>query len=179
MNLQEAAVWIDGLFPGEMDIDQVGDFHVASFAADGQHIAVTLDFQQVDTHLEADGRDVRVELFTVAQQATGLPELLESTAGLIKSMAIQPQPGVLVPGAGALANVGITTSHCLLVVPFPWGGDVPNFKETGADGVDKLVLMLQVLPITDAELAHLQAYGLAELQSALVAEGVDILDLQR
>lgn len=173
MNLQEVAVWVDGLFPGEVTIDLVGDFHVASFHDDGQFIASTLDFQHVETGLEAEDHDIRVELFAVANSNEGLRELVSATAAMLRDTAIIPQPGEVVPGAGALVP-GLSVAHSLLVVPFPWGGDVPHFKDAGI-----MTLMLQILPLTDAELEYLQAYGLAELQRALVEQQIDVFNLQR
>lgn len=172
MNLTEAAVWIDGLFPGESSIVKVGDFHVASFFDGDQHVAATLDFQQVETGLESDGSDIRVELFAVANDGQGLKELVTATASMLRDTDIVPQPGSVVPGAGALA--GIKARHSLLVVPFTWGGDVPHFKDAGV-----MTLMLQILPLTDAELEYLQVYGLQDLQAALVEQKVNIFDVNR
>ncbi|MEJ5997783.1 suppressor of fused domain protein [Corynebacterium sp. H130] len=173
MILQEAAVWIDGLFPGEISIEKSGDFHLASFEADGQFIVSTLDFQRVDTGLESDGQRIAVELFAVAEVEEGLKELVLATAEMLRDTGITPQPGEVVPGSGAVVP-GISTKHSLLVVPFPWGGDVPHFKEEGS-----MTLMLQILPLTDAELEYLATYGLADLQKALVEQQVNVFDLNR
>lgn len=174
MNLQEAAVWIDGLFPGEVSIEKVGGFHVASFADDGQFIASTLDFQQVSLGLESNGDDIRVELFAVANRPEGLQELVLAAATMAQDMGLALQPGVVLPGVGKLVQTPLSVQHVLCVAPFPWGGDVPHYREGG-----RLTLMLQMLPLTDDELVHLRAYGLAQLQQDLVAQQVDILDLQR
>ncbi|MFV8394954.1 suppressor of fused domain protein [Corynebacterium hindlerae] len=174
VNLQEAAVWIDGLFPGEVSIEQVGDFHVASFATDGQFMASTLDFHDVDTGLVADGQDIRVELFAVANDPRELKELVSGTASMLRDTNIVPQPGEVAPGVGKALGLTLSAPHALLVVPFPWGGDVPHFKDAGLT-----TLMLQILPLTNDELAYLQTYGLAELQKALVEQGIDVLDLRR
>lgn len=173
MNLQESAYWIDGLFPGEIAIEQVGDFHLASFEGDGQFIVTTLDFQRVDTGLVSDGQDIRVELFVVAEQQEGLKELVGQTAAMLRDTGIIPEPGQVAPGAGALVP-GLTATHSLLVVPFPWGGDVPHFKDAGV-----MTLMLQILPLTDDELFYLRTYGLVDLQQALVEQEINIFDLHR
>lgn len=173
MNLQETTVWIDGLFPGEMTAVKAGGFHIACLNDAGQFVASTLDFGQVDTGLQAEGRELRVELFAVASDSEGLVELVSATAQMLRDVDITPHPGEVVPGIGEFAP-GLSVRHGVLVVPFTWGGEVPHFK----DG-DVMTLMLQVLPITDDELSYLQTYGLAELQQALVKQGIDVLDLRR
>lgn len=173
MNLQEAAYWVDGLFPGDVVIEKFGDFHLASFEDSGQYMVSTLDFQAVDTGLETDGCDVRVELFVVAEHEDGLKELVVATAEMLRDTSIIPQPGEVAPGAGAVVK-GLSARHSLLVVPFPWGGDVPRFQDDAA-----ITLMLQILPLTDPELEYLATYGLADLQKALVEQQVNVFDLKR
>ena len=87
MNWEETAYWVDGLLPGTPSIEVRSGFHIgitttaaqdndaataAASPASGQQspagdtIAVTLDFSDIDTGLEHEGRDVRCELLAVA-----------------------------------------------------------------------------------------------------------------
>ena len=192
MNWEETAYWVDGLLPGTPSIEVRSGFHIgitttaaqdndaataAASPASGQQspagdtIAVTLDFSNIDTGLEHEGRDVRCELLAVAHQADIRSHLVTVASRLRDTAPHEPaQPGTLLPHALPATS----TPHVLLVVPWVWNGPVPQLDEP-----ERLTLMLQVLPLTQAEYDYAITYGVPALQESITQQGIDILDLAR
>lgn len=186
MNLQETTFWVNGLFPGDMTMGRVGKFTVAHFKPlpedEGpvEFIASTVDYGAVETGLVADdnGREVRVEIFTVANAGESISELVSGAASMLVDAQgkILPQPGELLPGLGLVANQDVSARNGLLISPFVWGSEVPRFDDPDAN---TLTVMLQLVMLTDDELAHLQTYGIESFQQAVAEEGINLFDLRR
>lgn len=196
VNLDEAAYWVNSLFPAKLEFHRVDDFHIGcADLGQEQQLACTADFGRVDTGLTTteNGLDfeVRSELFTIGKvterQAAGV---LGAAAGYLRSAAgkTPAQPGVLLPSVNILAGLGpeFTVHHGLLSVPYVWGPEVPRLTEqagdvngenTGARG--RLTVMLQLIMLTDAERDYAAAYGIGELQQELARNDVDLLDWRR
>lgn len=177
MNFDETAHWIQGLFPGEMQVGSLGPCRIAAFHSSPEHIACTLNAADVDTGTRAEEQDVRSEIFTVTTQDEVAPVLVAGAYQMLIDAAgrIPARPGELLPGLATLClRHELTAKHGLLAVPFAWGGDVPQFTEP-----HRLTLMLQLLMLTDEEYVYLKTYGLQSLQEELVRAEVDIRDLMR
>ncbi|CAB0982534.1 hypothetical protein FRC0493_00235 [Corynebacterium diphtheriae] len=183
MNFDETAVWLDGVFPGELTIHSAPaeSFRVGTVDLGDDMLATTLDFARVDTGLEAGGRDVRSEIFTVAHAGVGTEkfvELLRALGTLLydASGSLPAQPGQLVPAVGIepFDDTDITVRHGLFVVPYVWGGEVPQCDEP-----DRLTVMLQLVMLTQEEFDYAVTYGIPELQSEIARSGIDLLDWSR
>lgn len=151
----------------------------------GQSLAVTTEFGQVDTGLqlasqEADApdaapTDVRTELLAVAKgtKADVAAVVLGAAQALEKAVGIIPaQPGVMLPSI--VDFDGMSVKHGLLIAPYLWGGDSPQFTEPG-----RLTLVCQLLMLTDSEYAYVVEEGVAAFQQAAEEQGIDLLDYAR
>lgn len=196
MNLDEGAVWVNSLFPAELDFHRVDDFHVGcADLGDGQQLACTADFGRVNTGLvtEETGarQEVRSELFTIGKvterQAAGT---VGAAAGFLRQAAgrTPAQPGQLIPSLNILANLGdeFSVRHGLLSVPYVWGPEVPQFTEAPGDvhgdaagPLGRLTVMLQLIMLTDAERNYAAEHSIGALQQQLADDGVDLLDWRR
>ncbi|CAB0630494.1 hypothetical protein CIP107571_00302 [Corynebacterium diphtheriae] len=135
MNFDETAVWLDGVFPGELTIHPAPaeSFRVGTVDLGDDMLATTLDFARVDTGLESGGRDVRSEIFTVAHAGVGTDkfvELLRALGTLLydASGSLPAQPGQLVPAVGIepFDDTDITVRHGLLWFLMCGVGKCPN-----------------------------------------------------
>ena len=177
MNRDDTLHWINGLIPGEPAVS--GDTATVDLG-DGQVVAVTLGFADVDTGLVAveEGIDVRSELIVVARaDAAALTAVLR--AGVEKLTAaggiLPAQPGTMIPRLAELAGLeDVTVAHGLFVPPYLWGGDTPRVTED-----ERLTVLLQLVMLTDAEYAYAVEEGPGALQQALGEAGIDLLDWQR
>ncbi|AIU31793.1 hypothetical protein VH13_01060 [Corynebacterium ulcerans] len=189
MILEETAVWIDGIIPGEMTIHlpetSYGEaFHIGTVdLGDQQVLATTLDFNGVDTGLTlgdgSDQVDVRSEIFTVGQFPTEVGvQVLRRLAVFLDNVggSIPAQPGQLVPALGSMTDAldRCTVKHGLFVAPYVWGGQVPQYSEPS-----QLTALLQLIMLTQNEFDYATTYGIHELQQALGNEGVDLSDWTR
>lgn len=99
MNRDDTIYWIDQLIPGELE---VGEDVVTADLGDGQAVAVTLGFADVDTGLVAvdEGIDVRSELIVVARaDAADLTAVLRAAVGKLTAAGgiLPAQPGTMLP----------------------------------------------------------------------------------
>ena len=148
---------------------------------DGQNLAVTTRFAEVNTGLVKEGTEmpVRCELLAVARApqaavaaaVVGVADKLERAKGVLPA-----QPGVLLPNiVSALDEASdITVSHGMLIAPYLWGGPSPQVQEE-----KRLTLALQIVMLTDAEYAYAVDEGVAAVQQAVAEQGIDILDWTR
>ncbi|GAB3698445.1 suppressor of fused domain protein [Corynebacterium nasicanis] len=172
MNRADTVHWIGQLIPGELD---VAEDSATADLGDGQTVAVTLGFADVDTGLVSvdEGLDVRSELVVVARaEAETLRGVLRAAVEkLTKAGGILPaQPGTMLPG---LVETG-SVEHALFVPPYLWGGETPRVTEE-----ERLTVLLQLVMLTDAEYAFAVEEGPGALQQALGEAGIDLLDWHR
>lgn len=177
MQREETTFWLSQLIPVELDVGE--DVAVADLD-DGQRVAVTVGFAEVDTGLVAvdGGADVRSELITVARAGRGqLTAVLRAAATLLADAngLLPAQPGTMIPQLAEKANLeGVSVAHGLFVPPYLWGGETPRFTEEG-----RLTVLLQLVMLTDAEYAYAMEEGPGGLQQALGEAGIDLLDWAR
>jgi antitoxin YqcF len=126
----------------------------------------------------ADGTgeyEVRLELCAAAPTAAELfPNIISSAAfHIIKSKALYA-PGDALPGYVAEYYPDTTVPHLYLTAPFLFDKLNKVLKTPG-----KNVAWLLAIPISDAELEHLEENGDDSLEDLLEAKEVDIFDLGR
>jgi len=169
MNRDDTIYWIDQLIPAELN---VGEDCVTADLGDGQTVAVTLGFADVDTGLHAieEQLPVRSELIVVARaDAAELETVLRAAVGKFTGV-LPAQPGTMLP---QLHRVG-SVEHALFVPPYLWGGETPRVTED-----ERLTVLLQLVMLTDAEYAYAVEEGPGALQQALGEAGIDLLDWHR
>ncbi|GGG73138.1 suppressor of fused domain protein [Corynebacterium pelargi] len=183
MDLEASLLWQQGVFPGnleEVPLEPGCGVRVAVSDLGGELLATTLNFNEVDTglHSEDEGADIRSEIFTVGRVSSevAVSALQQVSAKLAafnqKLLGMVPaQPGTMIPG---LELEGCSVRHGVFVVPYVWGEQVPRFSEGG-----RLVVMLQLVLLSDEEYEYAVTYGVPALQQALSEQGVDLLDWQR
>lgn len=182
MDLHTTKAWLDGLFPSSLTAHtpSVDDgFMMGATNLGAEVLATTLNFADVDTGLESDGVDVRSEIFTVARTTTNTAmHAVHGAAAILRASegALPAQPGTLVPAIGEATGFpsDVTVKHGLLVSPYVWGGDVPQFTEDG-----RLTVLLQLVMITDDEFNYAVTYGVDELQQQVIEQGINIHDWGR
>lgn len=185
MQLEESAVWLTGVLPGEVQITadipaHRPGFHVAETKTEQGHaLSCTLDFHRIDTGLSFENKTVRCELLCVTKAEPSLAsQLVRATGRHLSDLQglIPAQPGSLVKKLGNVANLpaDITTRDAVLVAPLLWNSQTPQYKEER-----QLTLVLQILLLTPDELAFAETYGVDALLQQLNAEKVDYLDWYR
>ncbi len=101
-------------------------------------VAMTCDAGRIGPTLSTDdGTDVRVELMTVVTgHGSVAGELVAGAGAMIAEdpKVHSPQPGTVLEGLGAAIDESITAKHGLLIVPFVWGGGVPQVHEVNQSG---------------------------------------------
>lgn len=179
INADESAVWLNGVIPAPLEFRYV-DGRRLGFATlgDALSLALTTTFNGVDTGLRSDaaGLDVRCELVTVAR--VGHPEVAAAVgaaaAKLEKAGGFLPaQPGILLPSLLDLPGKP-TVHHGLLIAPYLWGGQTPQYRED-----NRLTLVLQLVMLTDAEYAFGVEEGVGKLQDVVAEQDIDLLDWSR
>ncbi|WP_234457966.1 hypothetical protein [Corynebacterium macginleyi] len=179
INADESAVWLSGVIPAPVEFRYV-DGRRLGFATlgDALSLALTTTFNAVDTGLRSDatGLDVRCELVTVAR--VGHPEVAAAVgaaaAKLEKAGGFLPaQPGILLPSLLDLPGKP-TVHHGLLIAPYLWGGQTPQYRED-----NRLTLVLQLVMLTDAEYAFGVEEGVGKLQDVVAEQDIDLLDWSR
>lgn len=177
MERAEITHWFGQLIPAELEFRE--DSATADLG-DGQRVALTVGFSDVDTGLVAveGGEDVRSELILVARaEERELTEILRAAAAVLsEAEGILPaQPGTMLPNlAGKTGLQDVTVAHGLFVPPYLWGGETPRVTEDG-----RLTVLLQLVMLTDAEYAYAMEEGPGGLQQALGEAGIDLLDWRR
>lgn len=173
MNRDDTTSWIDQLIPAELE---TGDGVVTADLGDGQRVAVTVGFADVDTGLVTveDGTDVRSELIIVGRATQEqLTAVLRAAVRAFEGGDLPAQPGTLLPLLDAdLTDVSV--AHAICVPPYLWGGEVPRVTEE-----ERLTVLLQLVMLTDAEYAYAAEEGAVALQQALGEAGIDLLDWHR
>lgn len=179
INREETALWLDQAIPAPLEFKYVDGRHLGLAQLEGgQSLAVTTEFSQVDTGLQladASSTDVRTELLAVARgtQADVAAVVLGAAESLEKAQGIIPaQPGVMLPSIVDIE--GMSVKHGLLIAPYLWGGDSPQFTEPG-----RMTLVCQLLMLTDSEYAFVVEEGVAAFQAAAEEHGIDLLDYAR
>ena len=195
MQSQEIKYWLDQIFPAPLNHEVRGGVHIGvGTLPDGDEVAATSTFSGLDFFLSAPAEAVgapvegdaagqaqvavRSELFAVAHpvaegaKVPPLAELVLNTARMLalSAGALVPQPGTIVPDIGG--GMG-----ALLIAPFVWADGVPRLVEL--EPAPMVTLMLQVVPLTAAEVEYALTYGPADLQQQMASQGIDILDLSR
>ncbi|AJE32026.1 hypothetical protein B842_00850 [Corynebacterium humireducens NBRC 106098 = DSM 45392] len=173
MKRDDTIYWIDQLLPAEL---QTSDRVVTADLGDGQRVAVTVGFADVDTGLVTveDGTDVRSELIIVGRATEQqLTSVLHAAWAAFEGGDLPAQPGTLLPQLDADLE-GVSVAHGICVPPYLWGGEVPRVTED-----ERLTVLLQLVMLTDAEYAYAAEEGAAALQQALGEAGIDLLDWQR
>ncbi|MBK4137449.1 hypothetical protein GWO53_05255 [Corynebacterium macginleyi] len=172
-------MWLSGVIPAPVEFRYV-DGRRLGFATlgDALSLALTTTFNAVDTGLRSDatGLDVRCELVTVAR--VGHPEVAAAVgaaaAKLEKAGGFLPaQPGILLPSLLDLPGKP-TVHHGLLIAPYLWGGQTPQYRED-----NRLTLVLQLVMLTDAEYAFGVEEGVGKLQDVVAEQDIDLLDWSR
>ncbi len=162
------------------DDDEVRSINILS-CVDGPHDGVTsyatVDLSGFDTQLTAeDGRPIRVELLGACDSAVQTFGNVMTTCALnIASGQYSPGPGRIHPRVIELYEPTLSMRHILFVPPFLWGPDAfPRMEDE-----DVIVLFLQLIPISDAELDFARAEGADALESRFEQAQIDIYDLNR
>lgn len=183
MDVEASLLWQQGVFPGtleEVPVEAGCGVRVAVADLGEELLATTLNFNEVDTglHSQDEGAAVRSEIFTVGRiEAKQAVDALQQVCIKLESFnrdlpgVVPAQPGTMVPN---LELEGCTVRHGVFVVPYVWGEQVPRFSEGG-----RLVVMLQLVLLTDEEYHYATTYGVPALQGALGEQGVDLLDWRR
>lgn len=181
--IDETLAWYTALFPGEPQLssplDEEKVVTLATFDAGAEEVVASVGLAAIDTGLETEGTDVRVEVFTVTRpgQEWGL-KVIDAISRIVKDVGpdIPAQPGTPLPDLGDIAFLPgeVTARHGLFVAPFVWGGQVPNLPRP-----DNLTLMLQLIMLTESEWAIFTEQGIEALQVALADGQVDLQDWQR
>lgn len=185
MQLEESALWLSGVLPGEVQITADTPAHRPSFhvaetqTEDGNALSCTLDFHRIDTGLSFENKTVRCELLCITKAEQSLAsQLVRATGRHLSDLQglIPAQPGTLVKKLGDVAKLPqeITTRDGLLVAPLLWNSQTPQYQED-----QQLTLVLQVLLLTPDELIFAETYGADALLQQLDAEKVDYLDWYR
>ncbi|AKE40379.1 Suppressor of fused protein (SUFU) [Corynebacterium kutscheri] len=176
MRFEETALWLDNLVPAAMVIHEpIGGtgFKVASFNLGAETFAATVEFNHIDTGLEAQGKDVRSELISVAKcEAPIIVGALNAAASIFAEEPRQhAMPGALVAGIIERAGLAeqVSVRHGLFVAPFMWGKQVPQFDEP-----KQLTVLLHMLMLTQDEYDYATTYGVAELQKEMLAGSIDL-----
>jgi hypothetical protein len=122
-----------------------------------------------------DGRDVRVEFIgtcgTEWDKVFG-PAMSSCAIQIIKNGS-SCEPGTVYLNIVGQYDPGLNMKHVLFVPPFSWA-DIPNL-----DIGDWLVTWLQVVPISDAELAFRGVHGPEALEDLFEKVSIDVYDLDR
>ncbi|MCS4490354.1 suppressor of fused domain protein [Corynebacterium sp. ES2794-CONJ1] len=176
-NLDESIAWISQLFPTPLSYvtSDVTHLSLASGSMGEQHIVSTLDLHEHDQFLQADGRDIRCEIFSISvHQPTDMLPVVDAAAKLLLDSrgAIPAHPGTIVPGI--LNRPEFSVQHGLLISPSVWGEKVPMLH-TG----EVTTLMLQLILINSAELKIAKEEGIAALQQRMLHAGVNLLSWSR
>lgn len=144
-----------------------------------RNIVSTLNFQHVDTGIESGGIDVRAELFAIADQpAEQVAAAVAQAATLMQGSAgmLPARPGTLIAGLADAAGLpaSLTARHGLCIAPSTWAKGVPQYVEG-----NQMVLMLQLILITQEELDYALTYSPIELVGALAQENIAVTNWQR
>lgn len=190
LNQDECLEWQRSFFPEGLEVLEGVPFEGVSLAATvapsadagaqpARNIVSTLNFQHVDTGIEAGAFDVRSELFAIADEPREhVAAAVAAAAALMRdsSGALSAQPGTLIPRLADVASLPdeITARHGLFIAPSVWAKGVPQF----VDG-EHMVLMLQLIMITQEELDYATTYSPLELVDALAKEHVAVTDWRR
>lgn len=182
MDLHTTVAWLDGIFPSSLAVHEPTSgegFTMGVVPLGSELLATTLNFADVDTGLQAEGMDVRSEIFTVARTTdhTAMNAVHAAAESLrVAEGALPAQPGTLVPALAERAGFpsDVTVAHGLLVSPYVWGGEVPRFTED-----NRLTVLLQLVMITEEEFNYAVTYGVEELQLQVIDQGIDIHDWGR
>lgn len=170
-------------------------------SAPPETVAMTIDAARIDSLLETEnGHDLRAEYVTVVTGHSKLATDLVVRAATMVSQnpdAWSPQPGTILEGLAQDLNLPVV--HGLLVVPFLWPDGVPHLIEEPPTGQDassealtppnpaggekahfshpgRITVALQLVMLTDQELAYLKQHGLRAAQSHFVAQGINLND---
>lgn len=179
MNRNDTTFWFRQIIPTDLRIGE----HAVADLADGERLALTVGFADVDTGLvategEDEGKSVRSELIVVARASESqLTAVLAAAEKEFTDAAgqLHAQPGTMIPHLGEKAGLeDVTVAHALFIPPYLWGGDTPRVTED-----DRLTVLLQLMMLTDAEYAWAVEEGPAELQKAMGEAGIDPLDWNR
>ncbi|WP_305616337.1 suppressor of fused domain protein [Novosphingobium sp.] len=133
----------------------------------------TLDFATHDIGLEANGKDLRVEL--VMACGAGYQHgahILASCAFEAMNDGANIGPGEILEDVVALYHPDFVMQHAMLVDPFLWDMESQQLET-------RTVAFLQIIPISTAEADYAEANGPDALQDRFVAEQIDVYDLER
>ncbi|MCQ9371527.1 suppressor of fused domain protein [Corynebacterium sp. 35RC1] len=179
MDVAASLEWQQGFFPGELEQVEEAPFALASTRIDDTTLVTTLDFQHVDSGLEAMGLDVRAEVFALSTEplppvAAVVREACELVAA--SNFAISAQPGTILPALADFARLPgeISARHGLFIAPSTWEEGVPQVVEES-----RMVLMLQLIMLTQAEFEFALTHSAQELLAKIASEQVPVLDWRR
>ncbi len=133
----------------------------------------TLGLSDHSLGLELDGAPLRVELLlALRSDFKAAPTLLANCAFNIINAGYKTGPGFVHPEALAAYAPGSAMRHVLLQPAFSWVLETQRFAL-------KTVAWLQLLPISDGELAFSETHGAEALETLIDQSGVDHFDPMR
>ncbi|WP_300675962.1 suppressor of fused domain protein [Nocardioides sp.] len=150
-------------------------------AVDGPQAGVTsygtVDLSTFDNGLQsAAGKEIRVEILSAcASTVETFGNIVMACALNVASGRHSLTPGVIHPRTVELYEPEVTMKHMLLVPPFLWGEDAL----TPLEDDEAVVLFLQGVPISDAELQFAEEHGTEALEDRFVEAQIDVFDLNR
>jgi hypothetical protein len=145
--------------------------HGAPIAGVSAHATLSRSDHSLD--LEMDGAPLRVELLlALKSDFAAAPTLLANCAFNIINAGYKTGPGYVHPEAMAAYAPGSAMRHVLLQPAFSW---IMETQRLAA----KTVAWLQLLPISDSELAFSEAHGPEALETLIDQAGADPFDPMR
>lgn len=118
---------------------------------------------------------IRTEFIAMADESEKLVAQVLATAAFdVGKSGRGVAPAVVWTGAVSEYLPGATTPHVMWTEPFVWP-ELSSVEIRDAGSVH----WLQAVPLTQAEVDHLERRGRASLEAALAAADVDLTDLQR
>jgi hypothetical protein len=155
------------------DINTVDILSAHGSPIPGVSAHATLGLSDRSLDLELDGAPLRVELLlALKSDFASVPTLLANCAFNIINAGYKTGPGYVHPEALAAYAPGSAMRHLLLQPAFSWVLDTQRFAS-------KTVAWLQLLPISDAELAFSETHGAEALETLIDQSGVDHFDPMR
>jgi hypothetical protein len=145
--------------------------HGTPIAGISAHATLGLSDHSLD--LELDGAPLRVELMlALKSEFAAAPTLLAACAFNIINAGYKTGPGFVHPEAMAAYAPASAMRHVLLQPAFSWVLETQTLPS-------KSVAWLQLLPISDAELAFSETHGAEALETLIDQSGVDHFDPNR
>ena len=136
-------------------------------------VYATIGLHKEDIGLSIDGIPLRAELIFAAKADHELNKNILASAAFECMERKQMKPGILIPNVIHSYIKDCDVKHFVCMTPVFW----ENCKVLKDE--DETVAWLQLVPVTDAELAYIESNGLSAFDELLAAKNADITAIRR